>query len=246
MKKTWLLRGLLLSLGTAFAETTPAGETAVQIEAEVESESSDKKEKRFVSPYAKRGLPADALRTMFLDPELHETMRTNQQLWFGDILRIGLHVRPRSEMRGNLNFSASNTESINRVSQNSQIFFFMNPTKDAEFKVTLQDSRVWGGDPNARTGDDRAMFFSGGDNSTSCPTNGSSCTPAGTAAGNSFDVREAYLQFRNVGLPGFGVQAGRQVLAYGDQRMLGGANWNASGLAFDGILLKYDSKFFSL
>lgn len=190
----------------------------------------------FKSPFVEKGLPADSLRTMLLDPGLASNIRNNRQLWIGQILRIGLYTRPRAENRENLNFSAGNSESINRVSQNSQIWFFMNPAKDAEIKITLQDARVWGGDGGARSAagiDDRAPYFSGGDYNTA------------TNPHSSLDVREAYLQFRHVGFQGFGLQVGRQVLSYGDQRMLGGANWNVSGLSFDGVLLKYDSDAFS-
>lgn len=190
----------------------------------------------FASPYVEKGLPADAQRTMLLDPALANNVKNNKQLWLGNILRIGLYARPRAENRQNLNFSANNTESINRISQNSQIWFFMNPARDAEIKITLQDSRVWGGDGGAKSAagvDDRAPYFSAGDYTTA------------TNPHSTVDVREAYLQFRNVGFSGFGVQAGRQVLSYGDGRMLGGANWNASGLSFDGVLLKYDGSFLS-
>jgi len=210
-----------------------------------ESPAREKIDSSFKSPYVERGLPNDALQTVFMDPELVETMRTNRQLWLGNILRIGLYIRPRAELRGNLNFSQSNPENINRFTQNSQVFFFMNPSKDAELKITFQDSRVWGGEPGAKAGDDAARFYSGGDNSTACPTNGTLCNSPTSVAGGAFAVREAYLNFRNFGFQGFGVQVGRQVLAYGDQRMLGGANWNVSGLSFDGIRLKFDSPRFS-
>ena len=143
---------------------------------------------------------------------------------------------PRAENRENLNFSANNTESINRVSQNTQIWFLMNPVEDAEIKITLQDSRVWGGEGGARSAagvDDRAPYFSGGDYQSA------------TGSHSSLDVREAYLQFRNMGGVGLGLQVGRQVLSYGDGRMLGGANWNVSGLSFDGVLLKYDASWLS-
>lgn len=198
--------------------------------------AAENAETAFVSPYVEKGLPADAQRTMLLDPALAGNVKNNKQLWLGNIMRIGLYARPRAENRQNLNFSANNTESINRISQNSQIWFFLNPARDGEIKITLQDSRVWGGDGGAKSAagvDDRAPYFSAGDYTTA------------TNPHSTLDVREAYLQFRNVVFSGFGVQAGRQVLSYGDGRMLGGANWNASGLSFDGVLLKYDSSVLS-
>lgn len=185
----------------------------------------------FVSPYRDGGLPTDAMRPMLLDAALAQQVKNRQQLWIGDIMRIGLYSRFRAEFRDNLNFSASNPEKINRFSQQSQVFFFVNPAPGTELKVTLQDARLWGGDGGVITGDDRAAFFTNGDSSS--------------GKRNSVDVREAYLQFRNLGVRGFDLQLGRQILAYGDGRMIGSANWTFGGLSFDGILLKYDADFFS-
>lgn len=193
------------------------------------------REPSYVSPYADRGLPADTMRTMLLDPGIAAAVSKNQQLWINGVLRLGFYARPRSEIRDNLNFSASNTEKINRITQNSQIWFFLNPVRDFEMKITLQDSRVWGGEAGVKTGsttsyDDRGVYFANGDNANTRAETG---------------VREAWLRYTNLGVAGLSVQVGRQVLAYGDQRMLGGANWNITGLSFDGIVLKYDARHFA-
>lgn len=185
----------------------------------------------FASPYRESGLPADARRSMLLDAQLANQVKNNRQLWLGEIMRIGLYSRFRAEFRDNLNFSESNPEKINRFSQQSQVFFFVNPARDTELKITLQDARLWGGDGGVVAGDDRAAFFTNGDNSS--------------GKRNSLDVREAYLQFRNLGVSGLGLQLGRQILVYGDGRMIGSANWTFGGLSYDGILLKYDADMIS-
>lgn len=236
------IRGAAPKTGTKVAARTTAAnkkaENAPPVSALENSPgvAAENTEAAFVSPYMEKGLPADAQRTMLLEAALANNVKNNRQLWLGNIMRIGLYARPRAENRQNLNFSANNTESINRISQNSQIWFFLNPARDAEIKITLQDSRVWGGDGGAKSAagvDDRAPYFSAGDYTTA------------TNPHSTVDVREAYLQFRNIAFAGFGAQVGRQVLSYGDGRMLGGANWNVSGLSFDGVLLKYDSSFLS-
>jgi hypothetical protein len=192
-------------------------------------------EAAFVSPYVERGLPADTLRTMLLDPGIASAVSKNRQLWINGVLRLGFYMRPRSEIRDNLNFSSANPEKINRITQNSQIWFFLNPAADIEMKITLQDSRVWGGEAGVKTGnagsyDDRGVYFANGDNANTRAETG---------------VREAWLRYSNLGIAGLGIQVGRQVLAYGDQRMLGGANWNVTGLSFDGVVVKYDSRHFA-
>lgn len=183
----------------------------------------------FISPYIEKGLPADAMRPMLIDAALAANVKNNKKLWVGDIMRIGLYSRMRGEFRDNLNFSAANTQKIDRFLETSQIWFFVNPTKDAEIKVTIQDARIWGGDGGAKTGDDRAAFFNNGDQMTKA----------------SLGAREAYVQFRNIGIAGLGLQLGRQVLSYGDGRMIGSANWTFGGLSYDGILIKYDNDFIS-
>jgi hypothetical protein len=246
MKKKTLILLLAFLTPAVFAQKKPAAKgkvipvktepVPVEATAAAPAPVPAEKEEPFVSPYIEKGLPADAMRTMLLDADLAANVKNNKQLWLGNILRIGLFTRPRAENRQNLNFSVNNTESINRIGQNSQIWFFMNPSRDTEIKITLQDSRVWGGDGGAKSAagvDDRAAYFSGGDYTTAANPH------------STLDVREAYVQFRNMGIAGVGLQAGRQVLAYGDQRMLGGANWNVSGLSFDGVLLKYDGNHFS-
>ncbi|WP_157210492.1 alginate export family protein [Turneriella parva] len=175
------------------------------------------------------------MRTMLLEPGLAVAVSKNQQLWINRVLRMGFYMRPRSEIRDNLNFSAPNPEKINRITQNSQIWFFLNPATDVEMKITLQDSRVWGGEAGVKSGnassyDDRGVYFANGDN-------------ANSRAETS--VREAWLRYTNIGVTGLGVQVGRQVLAYGDQRMLGGANWNVTGLSFDGLVVKLDTRYFA-
>lgn len=237
MKKIfWIGAGLVVCTSFSAQEMKPAvAETVAPVQPVVPPASAaSEAPESFRSPYKEKGLPADAMRTMLLDPDLAAQVKNNKQLWIGDIMRIGAYTRPRAEFRGNLNFSQGNTENISRFTQQSQVFFFINPTRDAELKITLQDARVWGGDGGVKTGDDRAFFFNNGDYNA-----------AGGAPRGWFDVREAYLQFRNVGVSGLGVQVGRQVLAYGDGRMIGSANWTFGGLSYDGVTFKYDNDWLS-
>lgn len=197
--------------------------------------AEDATNERYASPYIEAGLPADTMRPILLDADLAAHAKKNKQLWFNDILRLGFYMRPRGEVRENLNFNANDAQRINRISQTSVFWMLLNPAKDFDLKLTFQDGRVWGGEAGTKTGnayvyDDRGVFFSNGDN--------------GNTRGE-LAVREAYMQFKNLGVAGFSVLMGRQILSYGDGRMLGSANWNANGLSFDGIVFKYDQKYIS-
>jgi len=225
--RTLLTSAAVLTVSLHAQQAAAAESVKLPAEAPAAAASGKAGGNAFASPYRDSGLPADALRPMLLDAALAQQVKNSQQLWIGDIMRIGLYSRVRGEFRDNLNFSASNPEKVNRFSQQSQVFFFVNPARDTELKITLQDARLWGGDGGVSAGDDRAAFFTNGDNTS--------------GKRNSFDVREAYVQFRNLGAKGLGLQLGRQILAYGDGRMIGSANWTFGGLSYDGVLLKYDA-----
>lgn len=85
-------------------------------------------------------------------------------------------------------------------------------TDDVSAKITLQDTRVWGGT-------DVLSNF----------------------GANDTDLHEAYLNVNGIfGLP-VDLRAGRQELAYGDQRLIGSFGWSNHGRAFDGIKLSHNS-----
>lgn len=81
-------------------------------------------------------------------------------------------------------------------------------------KVILQDSRVWGGEPGSESG----------------------LNTANSNTNQSTDVREAWIEFAL--FDELGLQAGRQTLVYGDQRLLGHLDWTNVGRSFDGLRFK--------
>lgn len=174
---------------------------------------------------------------MFLDPENGKKFNKDQKPWLNDWIRIGAYVRPRYEDRYNLGFDKQNKGYISRAMQTSQIFFLIDPSPYFAMKVTLQDARVLGGSTVATPGDNRAPTFAGVGNTT---TPGQASTiPSQTT------IREAWFMVKKLPLDAK-LQIGRQVIAYGDQRMLGGANWTMNGLSYDGARLMFDRETFNL
>ncbi len=190
----------------------------------------------YISPMKENGLNAEFMKSMFLDPEHAKEFRDSKKLWVNDILRVGFMLRPRMEARQNLDFNNKTDDYENRALQASQIFFIVDPNPYLSMKVTIQDARVWGGSTAVSSGD-RKYYF----------TNvGSEIIPAqrnSTSVPNSTDVREAFFILK---VPNFPVKAilGRQIFAFGDQRIIGGANWNTNGQSFDGGRIVYESKSF--
>jgi hypothetical protein len=56
---------------------------------------------------------------------------------------------------------------------------------------------------------------------------------------DTFDLRQAYLEFGDVEKRNFGFRLGRQELAFGSERLLGNANWLNTPRSFDGFRATY-------
>ena len=131
-------------------------------------------------------------------------------------------VRLRPEARSNTDFNRSTDDNPNYVGQKIQVGIDKKITDDILIKIIFQDSRVWGGSPGSKTGLSTANDFSR----------------------ESVDVRVAWAEVRNLIGP-IDLRAGRQLLKYGDERLVGALEWSNVGRSFDGILLKHDGDVFS-
>lgn len=63
---------------------------------------------------------------------------------------------------------------------------------------------------------------------------------------DSFDLRQAYVEWRQGEKNGWSVKAGRQELNYGDQRLIGSLNWTNTARTFDAVKVGYSSPNFAL
>ncbi|MBK8975902.1 MAG: alginate export family protein [Planctomycetes bacterium] len=86
--------------------------------------------------------------------------------------------------------------------------------EDRRVFVQLQDARFWGEETNG--------------------------TVARTSPG--FDAHQAFLEVDDVGLVGGRSQIGRQILSYGEQRLVGGLEWLSQGRAFDAVRHSWTSR----
>jgi len=144
-------------------------------------------------------------------PALHESLQG---------LEIGGMIRVRPEIKQNYTFSETRGQGVNDnfVGQKSQIFVKKTLADGSCVKVTIQDSRVWGGEANANNGLSTA-------NET-----------------ESTDIREAYFNLHNPGGLPLDIQMGRQILSYGNQRLVGPLDWTNVGRSWDAARLKMDTK----
>ena len=64
----------------------------------------------------------------------------------------------------------------------------------------------------------------------------------GTEGGDTFDLRQAYVELANYKEFPLGLTLGRQVLNYGDNRLIADPNWGNFGRTFDGAKLRFQQK----
>ena len=88
------------------------------------------------------------------------------------------------------------------------------PEKDVKVFVQFQDVRLWG-EETSTLSDFRA---------------------------DNLDLHQGYFQLSNIGGVPLSIRAGRQVLAFSGQRLIGAVEWTQQGRAFDGLRLTHERK----
>ncbi|MCE9596523.1 MAG: alginate export family protein [Spirochaetia bacterium] len=129
-------------------------------------------------------------------------------------------LRFRPEYRGNYDFDKTTDDHQEFVGQKIQFGFERDFFEDVTAHVTVQDSRVWGGEPGSKTG----------------------AGTANDATGQSTDIRTAWLEMRDLGP--FEVRLGRQLFKLGEERLVGGSDWGNVGRSFDGLSVKLNSSWY--
>ncbi|EPG76169.1 alginate export [Leptospira fainei serovar Hurstbridge str. BUT 6] len=200
--------------------------------------AANSEEDTYVSPMRAGGLTGDYNRAIFLDPDLGKKFLNRKKAWLNDWVRVGAYIRPRWEDRENLSFDKANKGDTSRIMQTSQLFFIIDPSPYFSMKVNIQDARIWGGETPAAVGDTRANTFAS-TGSTVVPGQASNNTAGQTS------IREAWFMVKKLPLNAK-VQIGRQIPSYGDQRMIGGANWTINGLSYDGARVMFDQDWFNV
>ncbi|TGM32117.1 alginate export family protein [Leptospira biflexa] len=142
---------------------------------------------------------------------------------WSDGLSVGALVRVRPELKYNFDFNRNTNDNVDFTGQKIQFWIQKEFTKDVIAKITFQDSRLWGAEKGSLTG----------------------LSTANDGTRQSTDVREAYVEVKNnFNLP-FHFQVGRQIMRYGDERLVGSLDWTNVGRSFDGLRLKWEDKYFS-
>ena len=77
---------------------------------------------------------------------------------------------------------------------------------------------------------------------------GRTLTPGATGAegDDAFDLRQAYIEIGDYSKCPWDLKIGRQILSYGDERLVGAFDWNNFGRTFDAVKLTYKKPGFTL
>jgi hypothetical protein len=138
----------------------------------------------------------------------------------GGILTIDLQEKLRWEVRDN-NFDFNSAVNVatddNWFLQKARIGLKFKPTSWLTFYVQGQDSREWLSDRTDTPG------------------------VLGAEGDDPFDLRQAYIEIADYSQSPWGFKLGRQVLSYGDERLIGGFEWNNISRTFDAAKLTYKS-----
>jgi hypothetical protein len=168
-----------------------------------------------------------------------------------DKLTIGGDFRVRYEARtgvyfgsvnagGILGSTAANTTSnagngtLSYVTERVRVNVGYDLTPDVAFFAQLQDARAWGTEISGAAGAQTGSGI-GAVSSANSPGQGTNNNASGV------DLHQAYIQLKNVLVPGLSLKIGRQEIIYGDHRLFGNFGWSQIGNSFDAAKLMYST-----
>jgi len=129
----------------------------------------------------------------------------------GMAIRVSGEIRIREEVKDRVYSPGdpAGARSFELTRMRTRLRFDVDVLEDLGVVIELQDIRVWG-DEGSTTGDSEGV-----------------------------DLKRAMIVFRDVGGAPLTVEAGRFVMAYGDQRLIGHLEWFDQGRTYDGLRALY-------
>ena len=138
--------------------------------------------------------------------------------FFDDKVVFDVQERVRWEIRENnfdFNDEVRSLTDDNWVLQRFRLGLMIKPTDWLKIYAQTQDSREWLSDRPDIPGQ------------------------LGAEGDDPFDLRQAYIEIGNTKDIPWGIKVGRQILSYGDERLIGAFDWNNIGRTFDAVKLSY-------
>ena len=138
--------------------------------------------------------------------------------WLDDFEFFGL-IRIRPELHSNYDFTSGTDDQADYVGQKVRFGFQKSFRSYYSLRVSVQDSRLWGGAPGSDSG----------------------ASPANRDSNDSLDLNEAWIGWEGAGV--FSARLGRQHLEFGDSRLVSASDWSNVGRSFDALRLSATTSF---
>jgi hypothetical protein len=124
-----------------------------------------------------------------------------------DKLTIGGEVRARAESRQNFDYNSLRDDENSFMFLRSRLGVRLDATDDISAFIQIQDARTFGDEPSTVNDD------------------------------ASVDLRQGWFEARKFFGSPVAIKVGRQELAYGSERLIGGLDWSNVGRSFDAVKL---------
>ncbi|MCG6150030.1 alginate export family protein [Leptospira levettii] len=181
----------------------------------------------YVSPM-KGNLSGEYFKNFQITNKQKKAIQENKSLWFADRFRVGFGLRPKADSLYNTDFDRSTADNRNTVTNQTQFYLIGDVSPNITFKLTFQDVRLWGGEITTGTADQKLGVIS------NVGTTIDTTRQREVALNNFTGFREAFLDLKTTNQM-FRVRTGRQILDFGDGRILGARNDSLNGNSFDAV-----------
>jgi hypothetical protein len=127
-------------------------------------------------------------------------------------IEVGGQIRFRAEVRQNADLNSRVSDVADFVGQRLRLHVRGRLSEKIETYLEFQDSRLWG----------QELATNSNEKLT--------------------DLHQGYFQVNDFSKPGLSLRAGRQEMAYGNDRLIGRGNWDNVGRSFDAVKMAYTSQ----
>lgn len=133
-------------------------------------------------------------------------------------------ARLRPEYRDNADFSSTASDTQNYYGQRLRLGVDVKINETLKGFIQIQDTRYWGHEDTAAA---PASLYTGDED-------------------EALDLHQAYVEIANVGDMPLTLKVGRQLLTYGEHRLVGDLGWSNNARAFDAIKAIYKTDTYSV
>lgn len=157
--------------------------------------------------------------------ELKKEVGTQKEAWEKNIsfmksIKLGGEIRTRWELQNAFDLDRDNTDDFFLI--RTRFSIEATPIDNLRIFIEAQDARVGGDERDIRVGTrgdiQRVRFQPFHDD-------------------NNLDLKQGYFDIENIGGVPVTLRIGRQVLSYGEDRLVGSNNWDNFGRSFDAVKL---------